>query len=140
MQYVSNAISLGMLDILYKEMEYGSYDPYSIKLEVSRLSEQGARDWVRLEEWVSIVGHSDTAILLSELLGVSIVKNRVSTSLAVGDVVLVCQYNGERLVEGAKTLPENASIRYFLVNVRADVFLSDASYDEVRECCQETIW
>lgn len=139
MKYVANAISIGMLDTL-EELEYGSYDPLSVKLEVSRLSPEGARDWVRREDWVSIVGHDDTAVLLSELLGVPIIKNRVSTSLKVKDCILVCQYNGERLAEGAKTLPPNATIRYFLVTVRTDVFLSDASKDEISECYLGTAW
>jgi hypothetical protein len=139
-RYVANAISLGMLDSIDREMAYGSYDPMSIKLEVSRLSPEGARDWVRRESWTSIVGHDDTATLLSELLGVPITKNRISTSLAVGDCILVCQYNGERLTEGAKTLPPNAIIRYFLVSVRTDVFLSDASKDEINDCYRGTAW
>jgi hypothetical protein len=50
MKYVANAISIGMLDTL-EELEYGSYDPLSVKLEVSRLSPEGARDWVRRESW-----------------------------------------------------------------------------------------
>jgi hypothetical protein len=139
MKYVANAISIGMLDTL-EELEYGSYDPLSVKLDVSRLSPEGARDWVHREDWVSIVGHDDTAVLLSELLGVPITKNRVSTSLKVEDCILVCQYNGERLAEGAKTLPPNATIRYFLVSVRTDVFLADASKDEINECYLGTAW
>jgi ferredoxin-fold anticodon binding domain-containing protein len=139
-RYVANAISLGMLDSIDREMAYGSYDPMSIKLEISRLSAQGARDWVRREDWISIVGHDDTAALLSELLGVPIIKNMVSTSIKVGDCILVCQYNGERLAEGAKTLPPNATIRYFLVSVRTDVFLADASKDEINECYLGTAW
>jgi ferredoxin-fold anticodon binding domain-containing protein len=139
MKYVANAISLGMLDTL-EELEYGSYDPLSVKLEVSRLSPEGARDWVRRESWTSIVGHDDTATLLSELLGVPIIKNRVSTSIKVGDCILVCQYNGERLAEGAKTLPPNATIRYFLVSVRTDIFLSDASKDEINKYYLGTAW
>jgi len=139
MKYVANAISLGMLDTL-EELEYGSYDPLSVKLEVSRLSPEGARDWVRRESWTSIVGHDDTATLLSELLGVPIIKNRVSTSIKVGDCILVCQYNGERLPERVKTLPPNAAIRYFLVSVRTDVFLSDASQNEINECYLGTAW
>jgi len=73
--------------------------------------------WAGLHVWQSIVGHDDTALLFTSLLGHSVQARRVSTSLAPGDVVLVGQYNGPRLPEGATALPEGAKIRWILVEV-----------------------
>lgn len=64
---------------------------------------------------VSAVGHADTAGLFSSLLGVEVPPNRISLRLADGDVLLVGQYNGPRLSEGCTTLPEGATIRWWLI-------------------------
>jgi hypothetical protein len=64
---------------------------------------------------MSIIGHDDTAVLLTSLLQEHVPKNRVSTSLCDGDTVIVAQYNGTRLPEGATSLPEGATIRWMKV-------------------------
>jgi hypothetical protein len=69
------------------------------------------------EGFTSCVGHADTAVLLTALLGHEVVMARNSTSLRSGDVLIVGQYNGPRLPEGAKSLPEGAKIRFFRVEI-----------------------
>ena len=64
---------------------------------------------------VSAVGHADTASLFTSLLGTEVPANRVSVSLRNYDVLVVGQYNGPRLPEGCTTLPEGATIRWWLV-------------------------
>lgn len=64
---------------------------------------------------VSAVGHPDTAALFSNLLGVEVPPNRISLLMGRWDVILVGQYNGPRLPEGCTTLPEGATIRWWLV-------------------------
>ena len=76
-------------------------------------------------EWVSAVGHADTAALFSAQLGREISFNRVSIpSDFFGDVngrvpynnqILAGVYSGPRLPEGSTTLPEGASIQWVLV-------------------------
>ena len=66
-------------------------------------------------EIVSIIGHQDTADIVSDILGVNLPFNRVSFSLPVEDILLVGQYIGPRLPEGATSLPEEASIKFILV-------------------------
>lgn len=70
------------------------------------------------EEAVSIVGHPDTARVLSTMLGREIPANRVSVTLHPGDVLYVAQYKGPRLEEGATKLPEGASFEFFEISVR----------------------
>lgn len=98
--YVGNAFSLGMLDTLVD----GPVFPV-----ITLVSEEAAREFAKLS-FVSCVGHADTAGLFTNILGVPIEMRRVSTSLNRGDSILVGQYNGPRLPEGAK-------IRWILVNI-----------------------
>lgn len=67
--------------------------------------------------FTSAVGHADTAAVFSDQLGVTVPTNRITVSLNKGDVVLVGQYRGPRLPEGATTLPEGASIVWCLVTL-----------------------
>ncbi len=67
--------------------------------------------------FTSAVGHADTAAVFSSQLGVTVPTNRITVALNQGDVVLVGQYRGPRLPEGATTLPEGASISWCLVTL-----------------------
>ncbi len=66
---------------------------------------------------LSAVGHADTAAVFGEQLVMPVQPNRVNVSLKSGDMVLVGQYRGPRLPEGATTLPEGATIQWLLVTV-----------------------
>ena len=96
--YLSNAFSLQMQGDFFAETS-----PISIS-EVPR-------------EFKSIVGHTDVAAVLSDLLGINVPVNRVSVSLQPGDVLFVGQYCGPRLQEGATRLPPGAKIRWYRVDV-----------------------
>jgi hypothetical protein len=65
----------------------------------------------------SAVGHADTAALFSDILSLNIPCERRTITLSANDTILVGQYNGPRLPEGATTLPEGASIRWLHVTV-----------------------
>ncbi len=87
------------------------------------MTAEQAREHMAAIDWVSGVGHADTAALFSTLLGVDIPCNRIS--IAVPERVygqeqeawtaIVGQYSGPRLPEGATTLPEGATIRWVKV-------------------------
>ena len=66
----------------------------------------------------SAVGHADTAAVFSSVLGVTVPCNRATVTLKDGDLALVGQYSGPRLPEGASTLPEGATIKWMVVEVR----------------------
>ena len=123
--YISNAISLGMLDDV-QESGYAS-------LSISPLTADEVATKLRLSPWTSIVGHADTALLFSTLLGVEIPMRRVTTSLRYGDSVIVGQYTGPRLPEGAIGLPEGAKIRWISVKVCSSRPLQECDQGEVRE-------
>lgn len=65
----------------------------------------------------SFVGHADTAAVFTDVLGVSVPAVRGNVSLCKGDVVLLGQYIGPRLPEGATKLPEGATIKWLMVTI-----------------------
>jgi hypothetical protein len=70
------------------------------------------------EKVESYVGHPDTARVISGLLGCEIPANRGNFSwemLDHDDEVIVAQYTGPRLPEGATSLPEGADISFWAV-------------------------
>lgn len=106
MKLLCNAFSLGMLD---------SSPVFTIR--VTQVTEDQARQWASVHTWESSVGHADTALLFSALLGVEVTMNRRSTEVHKGDELLIGQYNGPRLPENATSLPEGAKIRWMIVEV-----------------------
>lgn len=65
----------------------------------------------------SVIGHADTARLVSGILGVELPANRDTVNLQPGEKMIVAQYSGPRLPEGATKLPEGAKIEFVLVEV-----------------------
>jgi hypothetical protein len=65
----------------------------------------------------SVIGHVDTAIIVSGLLGVALPMNRKSVKLDYGESMIIAQYYGPRLPEGATKLPDGAEIRFIMVEV-----------------------
>ena len=64
----------------------------------------------------SIVGHPDTAAVIGNLLGIEVPVNRASINIGP-EGLLLAQYSGPRLPEGATTLPEGAKIEFWLVDL-----------------------
>jgi len=71
-----------------------------------------------LKNLESAIGHADTAVIFSQVLGVDLPMNRTSVVLDRGETVLVGQYVGPRLPEGVKTLPVGAVINWFFVTLK----------------------
>lgn len=65
----------------------------------------------------SAVGHADTAAVFTNVLGIKVIAVRSTVSLVKGDTVLVGQYIGARLPEGATELPIGATIKWLKVTV-----------------------
>ena len=78
-------------------------------------------DWLaRMDghaEIESAVGHQSTADLFAALLGRPVAVRRVNVILPPrpGICLLVGQYSGPRLEEGATSLPDGATIRWWVV-------------------------
>lgn len=111
MLYISNAFSLQMLE------KFRFKDGFESEISIKHVETPGA--FIKPgEEFVSLVGHDDIAAVMSSILGVEVPVRRVSETLLAQDDLLVAQYVGPRLPEGAKTLPEEASIHWMHVRIR----------------------
>ena len=109
---ISNALSLSMLD---RETQRGSADEAVIPRpcdDPDAFLDEWEADGADIE---SAVGHADTAAVFSAILGRLVAANRVNVKLEAGVVLLVGQYIGQRLPEGASTLPEGARIEWWTV-------------------------
>ena len=104
---IANAFSLNML-ALDDGPERLTIAATTRELVLEEIEEHG---W----KYESIVGHADTAAILSDQLGIVVPCNRATFSLEEGTLLIVGQYKGPRLAEGAKTLPEGAKIEWIAV-------------------------
>lgn len=101
--YLANAFSLNMLEKL------------DVNVRISRLSLDKAR--VAAADLPSIVGHADTASLFARLLGREVALARETVVLGRGDHLVVGQYSGPRLEQGATSLPDGATVRWAKVEL-----------------------
>jgi hypothetical protein len=104
MIYLTNAFSLNMLSS-------------DVDIAVRSVSVEEARDLA--DGATSAVGHADTARIFAGLLGRDVEAARTTLRLSPGDRVLVGQYSGPRLPEGATALPEGATIAWFACLIEA---------------------
>ena len=100
---ITNAFSLNMIAA------------FPVAVTVEEVSVEQAR--VLAADAESVVGHADTAAVFSDVLGLEVPANRATVSLVKGDRLLVGQYRGPRLPEGASQLPEGATIQWLNVIV-----------------------
>lgn len=101
-KFLGNSFSLNMLAIEnFKLLRVRKVDPEVIP-----------------ENAISVIGHADTARLVSGILGREIQFNRVSVELKEDDVLYVAQYKGPRLPEGATQLPEGATLEFLEITLQ----------------------
>lgn len=107
--YITNAFSLNMLpERKFGERKLqlvGPMTPGAIKVYINSLG-------ITLE---SAIGHADTAAVVSADLGIQLAVNRIDVKLDEPGGIVVAQYTGPRLPEGATKLPEGATLRYWLI-------------------------
>ena len=106
MKYLANAFALSMLPEGAKN--WATFETIS-KEKVSKMLSDGG--------FQSAIGHQDTARVLENLLRLDIPVERISLSLKDDDKLIVAQYIGPRLPEGATSLPEGAEIKFFEISV-----------------------
>ena len=126
---IANAFSLSMLDPESQQGTPTGYAPSSADLpgRVARTprplgdgAAEAAKKFLRSAEDYGVpvesaVGHADTAALFSELLDRDVPMNRQSVKLDPETILLVGQYTGTRLPEGATELPEGATVFWWRV-------------------------
>ena len=105
MAYLTNAFSLNMLLC------------FDSTIRTQEIATEAAAEIVRNDGLISAVGHQDTAAVFSSVLGTHVSMSRITVSLAKGDVILVGQYSGIRLPEGATALPPGSRIRWVRVTI-----------------------
>ena len=102
MKVLSNAFSINMIPSIYGKM----------RIEFEPINQSDIPSDV-----YSIIGHADTAAVISNLLGFEVACNRETYQLQPEDILYVAQYRGPRLPEGTTKLPEDASILFWKVEV-----------------------
>lgn len=100
---IGNAFSLQMLDL--SEETCVRVTPMTIEQVASE------------ENLHSVIGHADTASVVSTILGREVNFNRESVKLHKGDELFVAQVTGGRLPEGATTLPEGFQLCFVKVTL-----------------------
>ena len=102
MKYLSNAFSLQMLDTTV-----------ATTVKVTPIDISDVKDL----DFVSVVGHQDTAAVLTDMLGKDVPCNRTSLSLKKGDTLIVAQIVGGRLPAGATKLPDDFKMTFLKVTL-----------------------
>jgi len=109
--YLANAFSINMLPREHRIYEFLFISPF----------EAAALLYVLRDRVTNIIGHADTASLVEQVLRAEVGRlelpepQRLTVQLAIADNVLVAQYTGPRLPEGATQLPEGARLEFWLV-------------------------
>lgn len=117
---VLNAFSANMISV--NEVDTGAV------FRFSRITVEEASAIVKRAAITSAVGHADTAALFSSLLGVTIPANRIDVTFDVTgrngtwEWAVLGQYKGPRLPEGATTLPDDATIEWYRVELLEIVY------------------
>ena len=101
MKYIGNAFSLQMLDSFPASVVVEEIAPQDIP-----------------EDVISVFGHSDTAAVVSSIVGRNFPYNRVNVSLGDGDELYVAQIMGGRLPEGSTSLPAGFTLKFLRVTVK----------------------
>ena len=103
---LTNALSLNMLS-------------GDARIIARKISTAEAQRLYGIHQPHSAVGHADTAAVFASQLGYHVTANRATVALEADDEMLVGQYSGPRLPEGATNLPEGATIQWWYVYVGA---------------------
>lgn len=101
--YLGNAFSIQMLDVTVANTV--NIVPVGI-------------DEIASADFMSVIGHADTAAVVSNILNREVPVNRISVRLEKGDILYVAQVTGGRLPEGAITLPEGFALAFLKVTIQ----------------------
>lgn len=98
-KFLTNAFSIQMLS-----------GPATVRFEEIDAAEVPA-------DVVSAIGHADTAAVLTNMLGFPVAMNRINVTIDENTELYVAQLTGGRLPEGATTLPEGFSFKFYKVTI-----------------------
>lgn len=106
MLYFANSFSLQMLNL--ERVNY---------IEITPLTQEEVKKLLLEKDFISIIGHKDTANILTNILNIKIPYNRISIKLNLEDTLIVAQLTGGRLPENCLTLPDNFKFEFLKVNI-----------------------
>lgn len=110
MLYLSNAFSLNMIPCL----QTGHIGlPARITIVPELIAD--LRECLATTPWTSAIGHESTSTILSHILQLPVPTNRITLLLEPADTLIIAQYFGPRLPEGATELPPNCFFRFYKV-------------------------
>lgn len=125
MLIINNAFSISMLN-------------RNSNVEFRKISLREAAIEIALkDEIINVIGHPSTDAIVRERLrkaGAEVpAGERRNVTLTPGDRLLVAQYRGPRLPEGATELPENATIEWWMVKIPSvkQLFVVDLELGEI---------
>lgn len=110
--YLTNALSLNQCNsvIATGQRFLLNVDPISPEMAAEFLT-------THIPKFVSAIGHTETAEIVSSLLGIEVPANRIKIDLQPQDTMIVAQYLGPRLPEGCTKLPEGATMMFLHVSI-----------------------
>lgn len=109
--FITNAFSLNMIEEPVGKYEIMECNWEEVRGYMALLNKYDTNHYKGV--YINIVnafGHDKSIPLLKNNYGVEIKFNRISVNAKRGDTIIVLQYRGERLPEGATELPEGAEI------------------------------
>lgn len=121
MLYLLNAFSFNMIGEFPVEVSATEITAVTARdLLVAEVAEVG--EFVKANDISAVVipaiGHADTAAVFGAVLDLNVPCNRINVTLKKWDKAVIGQYTGPRLPEGATTLPEGATIKWLLIEVK----------------------
>lgn len=117
MLYLSDTFSLGMINFQGKNnVEIQVHEIHSWNEDVTLLAKELPKMLMDHEGgFVSAIRHTETALFLSNILGIDIPVNRIELNLNFSDSLIVVQVVGGRLPKGCTELPDGVSIKFYNV-------------------------
>lgn len=125
---LANAFSLNMFT---GHVNIPDGDPFFPEFPVYMISVKKVQEDEIPHDCYSVVGHADTATVLSNILGFNIPFNRINYTVEAGDTLYVAQYVGPRLPEGATKLPDGAEVQFYKIERVENEFCNE---DHVAIC------
>jgi hypothetical protein len=106
--YIANAFSLNMLP-----------DNAVNNLAIVNISKSDVDSLIRVpgQQIINAIGHPTTDVIIRNMLTGLPIGERLNVKINSGDSLIVAQYSGPRLPEGAVALPEGAGFKWYLIGL-----------------------
>jgi hypothetical protein len=88
--------------------------------QLQRVTSEKFAEWLRAEPFESYIGYPDTARLIEQIAGVKVPLSREQTTLADGDVLLICRlkYRVQIAADKGNFTPKREDFEFFVCHYR----------------------